>query len=238
MRYLIIQNDRISPPGMVGERLAARHAEMAVVRPFAGDPLPESPHGFTGAIVLGGVMSAADDAGYPVMAPMRQLLREFHGAGRPVLGICLGAQILARCFGETVRRHSELEFGFVPLAITAEGRTDTLLAGLPNPQWLMQYHEDTFDMPKEAVPLMTGEACANQAFRVGRATYAFQCHFEATPELIAEWVEAGAERLPHYLGERTGAALGQLQRDSQQRAAAQRNFAETVTDRWLDLAQG
>jgi len=237
MRYLVIQNDPLTPPAMVGERMAARGAELVTVRPHDGDPLPESSHGFAGALVLGGPMSANDDANYPAMAAMRQLLREFHAQDKALLGICLGAQILARCFGREVRRHKALEIGYVPLAITEKGKQDPLLAGLPERQWIMEYHEDTFDMPGDAVPLMKGEACANQAFRVGRATYGFQCHFEAPPALIESWIAVSRQGLERHLGDRVPETLEKLRQDMATRADAQRQFAETVSDRWLDLAE-
>ncbi|HZZ34092.1 MAG TPA: type 1 glutamine amidotransferase, partial [Caulobacteraceae bacterium] len=192
---------------------------------------------FAGVLVLGGVMSANDDAIYPAFAPMRQLLREFHTEDKALLGICLGAQILARCFGREVRRHKALEIGYVPLAITEKGKQDPLLAGLPDKQWIMEYHEDTFDLPTEAVQLMKGEACANQAFRVGRATYGFQCHFEATPEVIETWIETSRQGLVKHLGDRVAETLDQLRKDLTTRADAQRKFAEAVSDRWLDLAE-
>jgi GMP synthase (glutamine-hydrolysing) len=237
MRILVLQNDTASPAGAVAERLAARGAELEVRHALHGDALPSSPNGYAGAIVLGGVMSANDDDKYPALAPMRRLLRDFHAADKPLLGICLGSQILARCFGAEVRRHSEYEFGHVSLQFTAAGRQDPLLAGLPNPQWIMQSHEDTFDVPGEGVALMTGQACVNQAFRVGRATYAFQCHFETTPAIIKSWVDQFGANLAKRLGDGAAAAFRQLERDRLERAAAQRAFADAVTDRWAALAR-
>jgi GMP synthase (glutamine-hydrolysing) len=237
MRILVLQNDTASPAGAVAERLAARGAELEVRHALHGDALPSSPNGYAGAIVLGGVMSANDDDKYPALAPMRRLLRDFHAADKPLLGICLGSQVLARCFGAEVRRHSEYEFGHVSLQFTAAGRQDPLLAGLPNPQWIMQSHEDTFDVPGEGVALMTGQACVNQAFRVGRATYAFQCHFETTPAIIKSWVDQFGANLAKRLGDGAAAAFRQLERDRLERAAAQRAFADAVTDRWAALAR-
>ncbi len=237
MRILVLQNDPASPAGAVAERLAARGADLEIRHAFHGGALPASPDGYAGAIVLGGVMSANDDDKYPALAPMRRLLRDFHAADKPLLGICLGSQILARCFGAAVRRHTEFEFGHTPLQFTAAGRQDPLLTGLPNPQWLMQCHEDTFDVPDEGVTLMTGEACANQAFRVARATYAFQCHFETTPAIIKSWIDLFGASLERRLGDSGAAAFRQLERDRQERAAAQRAFAEAVTDRWAALAR-
>jgi GMP synthase (glutamine-hydrolysing) len=237
MRILVLQNDPASPAGAVAERLQAGGAELEVRHALHGDALPSSPHGYAGALILGGAMSANDDDKYPALAPMRQLLRDFHAADKPLLGICLGSQVLARCFGGEVRLHTEYEFGHVSLQFTAAGHQDPLLSGLPNPQWIMQSHEDTFDIPGEGVALMTGQACVNQAFRVGRATYAFQCHFETTPELIRSWIDQFGPNLRKRLGDRAAATFEQLERDRLERAAAQRAFADALTDRWAALAR-
>jgi GMP synthase-like glutamine amidotransferase len=238
MRILVLQNDPISPAGTVEDRLRAAGAELELVRPLHGDPLPSRHDRYAAAVVLGGAMSANDDDKYPALAPMRQLLRDFHAADKPLLGICLGAQILSRCFGGEVRPHTLVEFGYTPLAFTDEGRQDPLLSGLPNPQWIMQFHEDTFEVPAAGLKLMAGEACANQAFRVGRATYGFQCHFEATADLVRNWAVVSRPYLDRKFGDRVPATLEQLYRDIPARAPAQQAFAEAVTGRWLDLAKG
>jgi len=237
MRFLVLQNDPASPAGAVAERLAARGASLEVRHALHGGELPSSPDGYAGAIILGGAMSANDDDKYPALAPMRQLLRDFHAADKPLLGICLGSQVLARCFGAGVRPYGGYEFGHVPLQFTAAAREDPLLTGLPNPQWIMQSHEDTFDVPGAGVALMTGETCVNQAFRVGRATYAFQCHFEATPDIIRSWIDQFGAHVRKRLGDRGDATFEQLERDRQGRAAAQRAFADAVTDRWVALVR-
>jgi GMP synthase (glutamine-hydrolysing) len=84
---------------------------------------------------------------------------------------------------------------------------------------------------------MTGQACLNQAFRVGRATYAFQCHFETTPDIIQSWIDQFGPGLRKRLGNRADSTFEQLERDRQGRAAAQRAFADAVTDRWAALAR-
>lgn len=235
MRILVLQNDPYSPAAMVGERVIVRGGELDVVHPMHGNAMPASSKDYDAAMVLGGVMSANDDDKHAAMAPMRNLLREFHAEDKPLLGICLGAQIFARCFGRDVRRHTALELGYVPLSLTAAAKDDALLRGLPKRQWLMQFHEDTFDIPAEAVTLIVGEACPNQAFRIGRATYAFQCHFEATPAMIEQWVVVSGASIKRHLGEGAEAAVARVKSGFGKYAAGQRKFAEAVSDRWLDL---
>jgi GMP synthase (glutamine-hydrolysing) len=122
----------------------------------------------------------------------------------------------------------------VPLTKTNAAERDTLLQGLPQPA-IMQFHEDTFDIPDEAEQLLAGTACANQAFRVGRATYAFQCHFEATQPIVDHWITVCDGGLRHRFGAKADSVITATRNDNKQKAAAQRSFAEAVTDRWIDL---
>lgn len=234
MNILILENDPISPAGTVGERIAAAGGGMEQRRALHGDALPDSDRGYDAAVILGGAMSANDDDKFSSLAPMRDLLRGFHAADKPLLGICLGAQILARCFGKAVRKHGALEFGYVPLTRTDAGQRDPLLQGLDQPA-IMQFHEDTFDIPDEGERLLASANCANQAFRVGRATYAFQCHFEATPAIVDKWLSVCEPTLRRHVGDRAPSLMSAARADNLQQAADQLRFAESVTDRWLDL---
>lgn len=236
MSFLVIMHDDLSPAGVVEERLRARGGEIRSIYPHHGEALPERPNGHDGLIVLGGPQHANDDRQHPYLPAVIGLMRAFHAADRPVLGSCLGAQLLARAFGGQVRRHTHLEFGFQELSITPEGKSDPLLAGLAPRQRLMEWHEDTFDLPEGAAHLLASEGCRNEAFRLGRRSYAFQCHFEATRDLVEGWVGVGRQGLTRHLGEAAPQALERMRGEWATHGPAQRRFAETVADRWLDLA--
>ena len=236
MRILVIQNDPITPTGIVGERIAARGIAVDTVLPHDGGALPAASDGYAAAIILGGPMAADDDARYPAFLPMLELLQRFHAADKPLLGICLGAQVLARQFGGEVRRfEGGVEFGYVPITLTEDGAADGLLSGNGRDQRIMQWHEDTFDLPPGAVHLMEGARCPAQAFRIGRATYGFQCHFEAHPEIVEGWLGTHGGNLPRHYGAGAGGEVARVLQEAAAHAADHRRFAETVSDRWLDL---
>lgn len=150
-----------------------------------------------------------------------------------MLGVCLGAQIFARTFGTEVRRHHELEFGFTENFITDDGAKDPLLRGLARAHWLMQWHQDTFDLPAGAVLLMTGAACPNQGFRLGESVYAFQFHLETTKPILRTWVRARHDFLtrehPYF--------FDRIEQQFAAHMANQMAFARAVGDRWIDLVE-
>src|SRR5262249_58625593 len=108
----------------------ARGARPRTFLLHGGELLPRGPAGLDGMIILGGPMHAGDDAGYPAFPALLGLIRRFHAQGKPIFGICLGAQLIARAFGKTVYRFGGCEVGYLPVEITREGMTDPLLAGL------------------------------------------------------------------------------------------------------------
>ena len=166
----------------------------------------------------------ATTSNFPAFPPMLDLLRGFHEQAKPMLGLCLGSQLLARAFGETVRRSEEFEVGYPAIEITEDGQKDPLLTGLAPRQRILQWHEDTFEMPKGAVQLMTGTTIRNQAFRFGRTTYGFQCHFEVSPELAKQWFSQWGHTIVRRYEEQVGRASARARpgRDRASRRARRR----------------
>jgi GMP synthase (glutamine-hydrolysing) len=238
MNVLVIKNNPDTPPALVGDHLVAAGATLTTVLPHHGDALPETSDGFDAAIILGGPQHAGDDRNYPAFLPMLGLLREFHAQEKPLLGLCLGSQLLARTFGEKVRRHDQFEIGYPEIEITPAGRDDPLLAGLAPRQRILQWHEDTFDMPQGAVHLMQGDVCRNQAFRYGRTAYAFQCHFEVSGELATKWFDAWGHTVFKHLDEQRGQeALKAARAGIVNYSAQAAEFCRVVTQRWSDLVR-
>jgi GMP synthase-like glutamine amidotransferase len=230
LKILVVQHDIDAPAGYIGERITAAGGEAVAVLPHLGGELPAAAAGFDGALLLGGAMSARGDANYPYYPQLFHLIRAFAAEAKPVMGICLGAQLTARAWGKPVMANAEPEFGFRSLAATPAARGDALLGGLDLPP-LMQFHYDTFELPAEATLLATGSTCANQAYRIGGAVWGFQFHLEATPAIIRTWAGLGAAR--HAAGGADPVALTERDMAAHMEAAA--SFAGTVGDRWMGL---
>ena len=198
MRILAIQNYDDTGLGQIGFALDEAGAEVDVVKSYVGEPLPSPDDGHDGLIVLGGGQNALADAEYPYMPQLVELMRDFASADRAVLGVCLGAQLLARAFGADNLIGAAPEFGWQEVELTDEGKTDPVLGRLPERFPIFQWHDDTFTLPRGAVRLAGNMAAHNQAFRVGRAAYGIQFHFEADRDLVRSWNENFADYLAEH----------------------------------------
>lgn len=210
MRVLVVQNSAGTGLGQIGAALAERGAEVDLRRAFDGEPLPDSPERHAGIVVLGGAQNALADDESPWFPPLLALMRGFVAADRPLLGVCLGAQLLARAYGAENLIGTAPEFGWRDVALTPEGAADPVLAGAGARFPIFQWHDDTFTLPRGAIRLAGNDSAHNQAFRLGRAGYATQFHFEAHRALVAEWSAAFrdwlSERQPHWAGAHEGEA--------------------------------
>jgi GMP synthase-like glutamine amidotransferase len=142
-----------------------------------------------GLVVLGGPMNVDEGDLYPFLRSELTWIREAIARHVPVLGICLGAQLLAKSQGASVYRNPVKEIGWYEIELTREVAEDPLFAGLAPRQTVFQWHGDTFDLPPGAVHLAQGASCRHQAFRVGRSAYGLQFHAEMTASLVEEWLD-------------------------------------------------
>jgi GMP synthase (glutamine-hydrolysing) len=144
-----------------------------------------------GLIFMGGPMSANDPL--PYLEQEIRIMRKAAGRRQPILGICLGAQLLAKALGAEVRRNPLPEVGWFEIQLTDAGAADPILGAMNRTETVLQWHGDTFDLPEDAVWLASSERCPNQAFRISPNIYGFQFHLEVTPEMSAEWCAQDAK---------------------------------------------
>jgi GMP synthase (glutamine-hydrolysing) len=229
MNILVIQNSELDPIGVLGEHLEARGARLQTWLPTQEDNPPED--AYLGLIIMGGPMNAHEDDQFPHLSQTVELIRQFHADNKPVMGICLGAQLIARAFGSQVYPHSIPEIGFSPIRVTSPSAPELWLQDCPEELHLMQWHFDTFDLPPQATLLMTNDVCQNQAYRIGSNIYGFQFHLEVTPDIVMgwqffknDWIEAHYPHLDRQLEEQIQVYIRQSAK-----------FAEKVADAWIDL---
>lgn len=145
---------------------------------------------YHGLVVLGGPMAADQSDQFPNLLYEKEAIRQAIDLGRPVLGICLGAQLVATSIGGHTLRGKAPEFGWVDVEPTAAGRADPLFRHFDGTERIFQWHSDTFTLPHEAVHLAASASCAHQGFRLDDYVYGLQFHLEADRALIARWLAA------------------------------------------------
>lgn len=145
--------------------------------------VPPSTKHVTGVIVTGGPQSANDPELHSELEWIRSALRQ----GIPVLGICLGAQLMAKALGARIYKNAEWEIGWAPIHLTPAAKDDPVFDGIPSPTTCFHWHGETFDLPSGAELLAYSDKCRHQAFRYGRNAYGVQFHPEVTPEMIVDW---------------------------------------------------
>ena len=195
MRVLVVQNYDNTGLGQVGAALAEAGAEVDIRNAHLGDALPEDADAHHAIVVLGGGQNALADDEYPYIPALLDLMRDFEARDRSMLGICLGSQLMARAFGGENLIGTATEFGWRQVAVTEEAAADPVFAALPKTFSTFQWHDDTFTLPVGAVHLATNGVTRNQAFRIGRAAYGFQFHFEADQRLVRDWNASFSELL-------------------------------------------
>lgn len=173
--------------GLIAEVLKAEGIPFRPVHLHDGDGLPRNTSDLEGLVVMGGPMNVDDIAEYPFLLPEVQLIDKVLSARKPVLGVCLGAQLIAKALGSRVYPNDVKELGWGLVQRTPAGARDAIFRELPDKVDVLHWHGDTFDLPDGAVHLAKSARCENQAFRWGDNTYGLQFHLEVTPAMTHRW---------------------------------------------------
>jgi GMP synthase (glutamine-hydrolysing) len=227
---LFLTHQASAGPGVLGQALAEAGVPYFEARTWELSS-PPSLDGISALIVLGGEQNADDIARHPYLATNRALVEEAIRRDMPVLGVCLGAQILARALGGRVVPAAVREIGWQPIEATTEGRDDPVVRPLTRVGRLFQWHEDCFEVPPGAVLLARNDV-GPQAFRFGKTAYGLQFHLEVTEETIAEWV---AETDPVALRDTWGSSREELVAGAARYLEAQAGAARAALDGFLAL---
>lgn len=197
-RILIITHVESEGPGTLGDFLLSQKVDITTVNLSQGDDLPEDPLEFDAIITMGGPMSVHDGDRYPFLREELGFLRKAIEGNVPLLGICLGAQLIAQASDAWVGKADKKELGWKKIFITEAGKKDMLFQGISGVITVFQWHEDAFAIPQGASFLAAGWDCENQAFRY-RNAFGLQFHIEVTREMLAQWFE-GSPELDEILG--------------------------------------
>jgi GMP synthase-like glutamine amidotransferase len=225
MRVLAFRHIPFEHPGRIGTELERRGIGIDYADLYQPGAAAPDPARYDGLIFMGGPMSVNDPLEY--LEREAGWIAEAVAAGRPVLGICLGAQLIAKALGARVYPNPVKEIGWFEIELTGEGAADPLFAGAAPRETVLQWHGETFDLPPGATWLASSAACRHQAFRAGANAYALQFHLEVTPEMIEDWCAQDANR----------GDVRELRTpiDPARNAARLAVLAERVFGRWCDL---
>jgi len=198
MSVLICKNVETEGPGTIKDYLEMQKTPYKIVELSKGEDMPD-PDGFDALVILGGPMSVNEDEIYPYFKEEEVVVRNFISHDKKVLGICLGAQIMAKALGSQVYKGSRKEIGWHDIELTDEGLNDPCMRSLAlNPEMsgdlrrkfkVFHWHGETFNIPAYAVRLAGSQLYPNQAFKYKNNAYAFQFHIEVTKEMVYEWLK-------------------------------------------------
>lgn len=190
----VLQHGASDPLGAIEDALSAQGVKTRFIRPLDGEPVPAHMDA-AGLIVLGGAMGVGEQEKYPFLRAEMRLIEDALQRGVPILGVCLGAQILASVLGAPVTRAPRQEIGWFPLTLTSSAAQDPLWSGVASPCPMFHWHGDRFDLPPDATDMASSALTPCQGFRYSDNVYGFQFHLEVTEPMIQDWAASSLEEL-------------------------------------------
>ncbi|MGZ3595178.1 MAG: type 1 glutamine amidotransferase [Syntrophales bacterium] len=194
MRIHYFQHVPFEGLGSIEQWILGRRYHLTVTRLYQGDPMTEM-EGFDLLVIMGGPMGVHDEDRFPWLAIEKRFIEKAMNEGKAVLGICLGAQLIADVLGAKVYPNRTREIGWFPIELTAAGRRSPLFGFLPERLEVFHWHGDTFDLPTGAVHIARSWACIHQAFAYNERIIGLQFHLESTLEGVEALIENCSEEL-------------------------------------------
>ncbi len=228
--WIVLRHTQAEGLGLLGNVLRDFGVHHRVLDMPRGEQPPRDLRTVGGLIVLGGPMSVYEADRLPWLKREIDLVERAVTAGRPVLGICLGAQMIAHAAGAKVYPGDKREVGWAPVTMTADGHDDPLLIGLPDQLNVFHMHGDTYELPPDATNLFTSSVYEQQAFSWGETVYGFQFHLEFTDAIIAR-LTSEAESQQYFIG--AGADPQQLNAESPAKVKALTDPAQQIFTRYF-----
>lgn len=227
---LVFRHSPTEGPGYFAEFLDRHGIPWKLVRIDAGDAVPANLNGVSGLALMGGPMSVNDDL--PWIPPVLALIRAAVAAGVPVIGHCLGGQLLSKALGGSVQANPVKEIGWGDLRVTDPEAARPWVGDAAGPLPGFHWHGETFSLPPGAVRILDSAYCANQAFVLDDRHLGMQCHVEMTPELIATWCDNGADEIAASSSPAVQAPAA-IQADMAARTTALHTLADKIYSRWI-----
>ena len=229
-QIIVLQHSPPEPLGLIEPPLRARAFVPVYVGSFRGEPVPETIGDAAALVVLGGPMGVYEQDRHPFLTKEIALIKQAVAADLPVLGVCLGSQLVAAALGAEVKPGPSKEIGWHEVKLTPAATDDRLFAQLPRTFTSFHWHGDVFSLPAGAVPLAASAKTEFQAFRHGRAVYGLLFHAEVTSTIVTDMTTAFADEL-NAEGIQVSAVLGDLPT----KAAALNPIGEHLFTRWAAL---
>jgi GMP synthase-like glutamine amidotransferase len=215
-------------PGYLAQFLEQRHIPWRLIAIDAGDAVPTSASGFSGLVFMGGPMSVNDDL--PWIAKVEALIRDAVAMDVPLLGHCLGGQLISRALGGVVSRNPVKEIGWGEVRVSDNDIARSWF-GTMQSFAAFHWHGETFTLPQGATHLLSSAYCTNQAWAIGKHL-ALQCHVEMTAEMIASWCEVGADEVAASSSPAVQ-SVHEMQRQMSAKLPRLNSVADQLYGRWV-----
>ena len=224
----VVRHTGVDDLGSFRDVLLARGYELRLLEPFEDDLSCEDAGAADVVVVLGGAISVNHEHDYPFLKDEIAFVERRLKSGKPIVGACLGGQLIAKAAGARVYENSALEVGYLPVTLTPEGEESCLAELAGNDYRIMHWHGDAFDLPRGATRLAYSELTENQAFSMGPNVLGLQFHMEACPRTVGGWLVC-------YIGDiaRSWLSVHEIREAVRRHGRAASDGGARVLDRWL-----